>query len=100
MPTAAEDFVLTVVDVFNLTGRGVVVMGPIESGTLHTGDEVEIWEDDHLVMTAIAGVELVCRRPPIPGEVGLRLGHVDITKLRPGQIVKRALDQSEPERGT
>lgn len=85
-----EDFVMTVSDVFNLKGRGIVAVGQVESGTLRTGDEVEIWDAGQFVMTAAAGVELICRRPPIAGEIGLRLGHVDMSKLRAGQTVRRS----------
>lgn len=31
-----QDFVLTIADVFTLTGRGTAVIGPIESGILRT----------------------------------------------------------------
>jgi translation elongation factor EF-Tu-like GTPase len=42
--TPAEDFVLTVTDVFRITGRGTAVAGRIESGVIKTGDTVEIWD--------------------------------------------------------
>ena len=87
-PDTAEDFVLRIVDVFRLTGRGVVVIALIESGIVRTGEEVEIWDAEEFVMSAVAAVELVCRRHPVPGEVGLRLGEVDVNRLHRGQIVR------------
>ena len=47
-----QDFVLIIADVFTLTGRGTAVIGPIESGVVRTGDEVEIWDNDQLITKA------------------------------------------------
>lgn len=88
----ANDFELVITDVFNLTGQGVVVIGPITTGEIRTGDSVQIWDGDQLVLGAVATVELICRRPPVPGEIGLRLGNVDINALRPGQTVRATVD--------
>jgi hypothetical protein len=35
---SSEDFVLSIVDVFSITGRGTAVIGPFESGAIRTGD--------------------------------------------------------------
>jgi elongation factor Tu len=86
---AGEDFVLKIVDVFTLTGRGTVVVGPIESGVLRTGESVEIYDDERLVMTARADVELIRSRTADPRIVALRLGNVDKALLRSGQTVRR-----------
>ena len=85
----SEDFALDIVDVFELTGRGIVVMGPIRSGTLRTGETVEVWDGQLLVMRAEAGVELVCSRSADPATIGLRLGSVNGALLAPGQVVKK-----------
>ena len=44
MHTRDEDlpFVLNVEGAFRITGRGTVVMGVIEQGTLHIGDQLEV----------------------------------------------------------
>ncbi|MGH8862620.1 MAG: hypothetical protein ACRDVG_15535, partial [Jatrophihabitantaceae bacterium] len=84
-----EDFVLTIVDVFTLTGRGTAVIGPIESGVLRTGDEVEIWDDHQLVSSARATVEGIYSRHADPRSIGLLLGEVDKNLLAPGQTVRR-----------
>lgn len=84
-----QDFVLTVVDVFTVTGRGTAVIGPIESGVLQTGDDVEIWDDDKLITTARAQVEMICSRDADPRSVGLLLGDIDKTLLSPGQTIRR-----------
>lgn len=91
-----DGFELVITDVFNLTGRGAVVIGPITAGEIHTGDAVQIWDGDQFVMDGTATVELICRRPPVPGEIGLRLGKVDIKALTPGQTVRRAPSSEAP----
>jgi hypothetical protein len=44
VPAQDEDlpFVLTVESAFRITGRGTVVMGVIDQGTVHVGDCVEV----------------------------------------------------------
>ena len=91
-----EDFVLTVVDVFAITGRGTVVVGPIESGVLRTGDTVEVLDGDHQVTKAQAQIEFVCSRTADPRSVALRFKDVAIELLRPGQVVHRAAEDVTP----
>ena len=46
IPTPARDldkpFLLPIEDVFSISGRGTVVTGRVERGTVKTGDEVEV----------------------------------------------------------
>jgi uncharacterized protein YcgI (DUF1989 family) len=51
---SSEDFVLSIVNVFTLTGRSAVVIGPVESGVIRSGESVEIWDGDALVCAAPA----------------------------------------------
>ena len=37
-----KDFLMPIEDIFSITGRGTVVTGRIESGTIHVGDPVEL----------------------------------------------------------
>ena len=37
-----KPFLMPIEDVFTITGRGTVVTGKVEQGTIHTGDEIEI----------------------------------------------------------
>ncbi|MGI3782112.1 MAG: hypothetical protein ACRYG2_15220 [Janthinobacterium lividum] len=88
--SSEQDFVLTIVDIFTLTGRGTAVIGPVESGVLRTAEEVEVWDDQHLVTTARATFELINMREADPRSVCLLLGGVDKTLLSPGQLVRSA----------
>lgn len=68
-----EPFLLTVDDVFNLTGRGTAVIGPIQSGSVASGDQVEVVHDDEVVGTAIAIVEMPTDRLTASGSIALVL---------------------------
>jgi hypothetical protein len=72
-----QDFVLTVMDVFPITGRGTAVVGPIESGVLLTGETVEILDGTRLVTTAEAQIEFVCSRTADPRSVALLFRDVE-----------------------
>jgi len=51
-------FLLPIEDVFSISGRGTVVTGRIERGTIHPGDEVEIVGLKDTVKTTCTGVEM------------------------------------------
>jgi len=65
---------MPVEDVFSITGRGTVATGRIETGTVHTGDEVELiglgTKDRKSVVT---GVEMF-RKILDDGEAGDNVG--------------------------
>ncbi|MFF2653904.1 hypothetical protein [Streptomyces sp. NPDC058045] len=88
----AQDFVLTIEDIFTITGRGTVVVGPVASGVLKNGETVEVREGDQVITTGRAFVEFVCRpgRPPRPtNRVSLCLGTLDRDLLKTGQTIRR-----------
>ena len=86
------DFVVHIVDAFTLTGRGTVVIGPVVSGVVHSGDRVEIWDGETLVATANADVggvrKLDKNGQPIP-HVALLFRELSVGLLRSGQVVRR-----------
>ncbi len=51
-------FRMTVDDVFSIKGRGTVLTGKIESGTLKVGDEVAIQGKNGEKRVVVAGVEM------------------------------------------
>ena len=57
MPTDPT-FRMTVQDVFSIKGRGTVVAGRIESGSITVGDEIRIQGKNSSKMTVVAGVEI------------------------------------------
>lgn len=92
---ASEDFVLTVRDVFLLKGRGSVVIGPIQSGVLRSGDEVEVHDGGDLVMAVTASVEFICGPGVSPDDIALLLRGVETPdRLKAGQTILRRTEQS------
>ena len=57
MPTDPT-FRMTVEDIFSIKGRGTVVTGRIESGTIAVGDEIRIQGQGAGRTTVVAGIEL------------------------------------------
>ncbi len=53
-----KSFLMPIEDVFSITGRGTVVTGRIEAGTIHPQDEVEIVGIRPTTKTTITGVEM------------------------------------------
>jgi len=58
MPTDPT-FRMTVQDVFSIKGRGTVVTGRIESGTISVGDEIQIQGKNSSKKTVVSGVEIL-----------------------------------------
>ena len=53
-----KDFLMPIEDVFSITGRGTVVTGRVEAGTVHPSDEVEIVGIKDTTTTTVTGVEM------------------------------------------
>ena len=54
-----KPFLMSIEDVFTITGRGTVVTGRVERGVLHVGDTVEIVGLSHEVKkTVVTGIEM------------------------------------------
>lgn len=75
MPERAvdKDFLMPVEDVFSIQGRGTVVTGRVERGTVKTGDEVEIVGIRKTAKTTVTGVEMF-RKLLDQGQAGDNLG--------------------------
>ncbi len=94
IPTPVRDvdkpFLLSVEDVFSITGRGTVATGRIERGVVRTGDEVEIVGIHPTRKTVVTGVEMF-RKILDQGEagdnVGLLLRGIGRKEIERGQVV-------------
>jgi elongation factor Tu len=53
-----KPFLMAIEDVFSITGRGTVVTGRVETGVIHTSDEVEIVGIRPTQKTVVTGVEM------------------------------------------
>src|SRR3954447_15017979 len=88
-PTRDVDkpFLMSIEDVFTITGRGTVVTGRIEQGIIHTGDEVEIVGIKPTTKTVCTGVEMF-RKTLDEGQAGDNAG-----------ILLRGTKKEDVERG-
>ena len=92
IPDPARDtdkpFLMPIEDVFTITGRGTVVTGRVERGTLKVGDEVEIVGlADESKKTVVTGIEMF-RKSLDSAECGDNAG-----------VLLRGIQRTEVERG-
>ena len=88
-----KDFLMPIEDIFSITGRGTVVTGRIEAGTIHVGDPVElVGFTDEPRQTVVTGVEMF-RKLLDQGEagdnVGLLLRGIDKKEVKRGEVVAK-----------
>ena len=91
IPTPERDndkpFLMSIEDVFTITGRGTVVAGRVERGQLKLNDEVEIVGLKDTKKTVVTGIEMF-RKQLDYAEAGDNAG-----------VLLRGIDRSEVERG-
>ena len=91
IPTPERDndkpFLMSIEDVFTITGRGTVVTGRVERGQLKPNDEVEIVGLKDTKKTVVTGIEMF-RKQLYYAEAGDNAG-----------VLLRGIDRSEVERG-
>ena len=80
-------FLMPIEDVFSISGRGTVVTGRIETGVVHTGDEIEIVGIKETSKTTCTGVEMF-RKILDEGQAGDNIG-----------ALLRGVGRDEVERG-
>ncbi|MBN2702961.1 MAG: elongation factor Tu [Pontiellaceae bacterium] len=82
-----QAFLMPIEDVFSIEGRGTVVTGRVERGTIHTGDPVEIVGIRDTITTTCTGVEMF-RKILDEGQAGDNVG-----------ILLRGTKKDEVQRG-
>ena len=88
-----KPFLMPIEDIFSITGRGTVVTGRIETGTIHVNDPAEIVGfSDKPKQTVVTGVEMF-RKLLDQGEagdnVGLLLRGIDKKDVRRGEVIAK-----------
>ena len=88
-----KPFLMPIEDIFSITGRGTVVTGRIEQGTIHVGDPVELVGFSEKPKTSVCtGVEMF-RKLLDQGEagdnVGLLLRGIDKKEVKRGEVVAK-----------
>ena len=82
-----QDFLMPVEDVFSISGRGTVVTGRIEKGTIKIGETIEIVGFTDTKTTTVTGVEMF-RKEMDQGQAGDNCG-----------ILLRGIKKEDVERG-
>jgi len=91
-------FRMTVKDVFRLAGRGTVVTGQIERGTLNVGDELSFQRDGLSKKTVVTGIEQFrkqLQQANAGDNVGVLLGNVEKSEIQPGDVLVGSDSDSE-----
>jgi elongation factor Tu len=90
MRETEKPFLMPIEDVFSITGRGTVVTGRVEQGTLHVGDEVEIVGLRDVQKTVVTGVEMFRKlldEAQAGDNVGLLLRGIGKDDVERGQVI-------------
>ena len=88
-----KPFLMPVEDVFSITGRGTVATGRIETGVVHTGDELQIIglgaEGRKTVCTGVEMFRKILNDGQAGDNVGLLLRGVDKDSIKRGMILAK-----------
>ncbi len=86
-----KPFLMPVEDVFSITGRGTVATGRIESGIIHTGDEMQIIglgaEGKKTVCTGVEMFRKILDEGQAGDNVGLLLRGIDKNEIKRGMVL-------------
>jgi len=97
IPTPERDiekpFLMPVEDVFSITGRGTVATGRIETGVIHTGDEIEIIglgaQGKKTVCTGVEMFRKILDEGQAGDNVGLLLRGIDKKEIKRGMVLAK-----------
>ncbi|MCW3804100.1 elongation factor Tu [Plebeiibacterium marinum] len=86
-----KPFLMPIEDVFSITGRGTVATGRIESGIIHTGDEMQIIglgaEGKKTVCTGVEMFRKILDEGQAGDNVGLLLRGIDKNEIKRGMVL-------------
>ncbi len=89
---AEKPFLMPVEDVFTIQGRGTVVTGRVERGTLKVGEEIEIVGLRPTQKTVVTGIEMFRKQldEALPGDnVGILLRGIEKNDVERGQVLAK-----------
>ncbi|HOP57526.1 MAG TPA: elongation factor Tu [Bacillota bacterium] len=87
-----KPFLMPIEDVFTITGRGTVVTGRVDRGTIKVGDPVEIIGIKPTKASVVTGVEMFRKQldyAQAGDNVGLLLRGVDRDEVQRGQVIAK-----------
>ena len=89
------DFYMSIQDVFSITGRGTVVVGHIEKGQIHIGEEVTLQSTGTSV--TVTGIEMFRKTldsASAGDNVGLLLRGIDKNEVFSGDVLVKGTNTS------
>ena len=87
-----KPFLMSVEDVFSITGRGTVATGRIERGVVKVGEEIEIVGLGDTLKTTVTGVEMFRKlldQGQAGDNVGLLLRGIEKTQVQRGHVLAK-----------
>jgi elongation factor Tu len=87
-----KPFLMSIEDVFSITGRGTVVTGRVDRGTVKVGDEVEIVGFGETRKTVVTGVEMFRKlldQAQAGDNIGTLLRGIGKTEVERGQVLAK-----------
>jgi len=88
-----KPFLMSIEDVFTITGRGTVATGRIERGVINSGEEVDtIGFNEQKLKSTVTGVEMfrkILDRGEAGDNVGLLLRGIEKSDIRRGMVVAK-----------
>lgn len=88
-----KPFLMPIEDIFSITGRGTVATGRIETGVIHTGDEMEIIglgaEGKKTVCTGVEMFRKILDEGQAGDNVGLLLRGIDKKEVKRGMVLAK-----------
>ncbi|MFN9393890.1 MAG: elongation factor Tu [Flavobacteriales bacterium] len=88
-----KPFLMSVEDVFTITGRGTVATGRIERGIINSGEEVDIIGfNEQKLKSTVTGVEMfrkILDRGEAGDNVGLLLRGIEKSDIRRGMVISK-----------
>lgn len=85
-----KPFLMSIEDIFTITGRGTVCTGKIETGIINTGDTVECIGKDKKIKTIVTGIEMfrkILDKGEAGDNVGLLLRGINKNDISRGMVV-------------
>lgn len=87
-----KPFLMSVEDTMSITGRGTVVTGKIERGTIKVGEEIEIVGFKPSIKAVVTGIEMFKKTltQALPGDnAGILLRGIDRKQVQRGQVLAK-----------
>ena len=89
----SQTFRITVQDVFSITGRGTVITGQVESGSVNVGDEVTIQrQNGTMVKSVVTGIEQfrkLLNHAQVGDNVGILLRGLSKSDISKGDVITK-----------